>query len=231
MIDYTKDVQYIQDYMFNSSIIEYDIRAAGYSILVSSNAISDEKKNQLENMTKISRNIEIGMMIRDNPDLQQVISNGLMSARRTFIQENQLQESDIICIKKDAIFTNRKCKVLEINGITFRPKTKWRSYLRLGKIEFLVTDTNRYQILGLGDTSLEYHRDYFVKTIVEIINRVANADRSVRTYVMNFITKYKSLSLDERYYHTFKSDYKPTDAMYNYTNVIIPLMQVLSRVI
>ena len=230
MIDYNKDVLFIQDYVFNTQITEYDIRSAGLSILMNSDVLDEQKISELEAMTKNSRVVAIGMMIRDNPEYQQIISKGLVAARKAFITENALTEADIVCIKKDAIFTTRRCSKLEFNGIQFRSKTKWRSYMKLGRIEFLFLDKNRYQILGLGTMATDYHKDGWIKSIIEIMDRVTNADNSVRSMVMNLISKYKSEKLPERYYHAFKSDPRSVDPEYNYREIIIPLMMILSQI-
>lgn len=231
MIDYKKDVQFIQDFCFNTQITEYDIQSAGLSILYASGALNEQKARELENMPKSSRVVEIGMMIRENPEYQKIISSGLINARQNFIEKNQLTEADIICIKKDAIFTTKKCNVLNVNGIHFRAKNKWRSYLKIGKIEFFFQDKLKYQINGLGTMATDFHKDGMIKTIVDIIDRVSNGDRSVRSIVMNFISQYKDGKLPSSYYHAFKSDPTQQDELYNYQQVIIPLMQVLSQVV
>lgn len=228
-MDYTKDVQYIQDYSFNTQIIEYDIQSAGLSILSSSGVLSQEEIGMYQAMTKSSRNVAIGLMIRDNPEYSKILSKGFIQARKQFIESNQLSESDIICIKKDAIFTTKKCTSLEFNGVKFRSKNKWRSYLKLEKIEFFYMDKSRYQVLNLGTAAIDYHKDGWIKTIIDIIDRISNADRSVRTVVMNLIMKYKAGKLDDCYYHCFKSDPSNIDEIYNYKEVIIPLMKLLSQ--
>lgn len=230
MIDYKKDVQFIQDFCFNTQITEYDIQSAGLSILSSSGVLDEQKKYDLENMPKSSRVVAIGMMIKENPEYQKIISNGLVNARKMFIEQNQLSDADIICIKKDAIFTTKRCKVLDVNGIHFRSKNRWRSYLKLGKIEFFYQDKLRYQVNGLGTMATDFHKNGMIKTIIDIIDRVSNGDKSVRNFVMTFIAQFKEGKLPSSYYHAFKSDPTQQDDLYNYQQVIIPLMQVLSQI-
>lgn len=231
MIDYRKDVLFIQDYCFNTQIIEYDIQSAGLSILAQSKVLDDQKISELENMPKTSRVVAIGMMIRDNPEYQKVISDGLMNARKSFIEENHLNDTDIICIKKDALFVTKKCSSLMINGVKFRAKNKWRSYLKLGKVEFFFQDRLKYQINGLGTMATDYHKNGLIKTIIEIIDRISNGDKSVRHMVMHFISQYKEEKLPSCYYHAFKSDPTNEDMLYNYQQIIIPLMQILSQIL
>jgi hypothetical protein len=231
MIDYKKDVIFIQDYVFNSSIVEYDMQSAGLSILKDSGVLTEDQITDLEQMSKDSRNIQLGNMTRDNEAFRDILKQGFMDARKNFIEGNNLQEQDIVCIKKDAIFTTVKCNNLEFGGITFRPKTRWRSYLRLGNVEFLFQDKLKYQVKGLGDTAVDYHRDGWISTIMTIIDKVSNADRSVKGYMIGLIDKYKSGELPERFYHVFKSDPTATDRWHNYNKIIIPIMQILSNVV
>ena len=99
--------------------------------------------------------------------------------------------------------------------------------MKLGKIEFLYLDKTKFSILGLGTTSIDYHREGWIKTIIDIIDRISNADRSYRNLVTNLILDYKSGKLPECYYHAFKSDPTHCDVLYNYQEVIIPLVQIL----
>lgn len=229
MIDYNKDVVFVQDYVFNTQITEYDIQSAGLSILEASGALDDEKVKELSGLSKNNRVVTIGLMIRDNPEYQKIIKEGLISARKNFIEGNNLSDGDIICIKKDAIFTTRKCTNLEFNGIKFRAKTRWRSYLKLGKIEFLYLDKTKYQILGLGESATDYHREGWVATIIDVIDRISNGE-SVGHKMINLVWKYRDGSMDERFYHMFRSDPTPIDPMYNFKEIIQPLMSVLGAI-
>lgn len=230
MIDYKKDVLFVQDYVFNSHIIEYDIQSAGLSILKKSGALDENQVNTLGHMSKESQNISIGIMTRDSDQFRDILKQGFADARKGFIEANNLQEQDIVCVKKDAIFTTVKCNTLVIDGIKFRDKTRWRSYLKLGRVEFFYQDKLKYQVQGLGDAAIDYHRDGWITTLITVVDKVSNADRSVKNYIMGVIDKYKRGELPERFYHVFKADPTEINELYNYKEVIIPLMQILSTI-
>lgn len=230
MIDFTKDIVFVQDYCFNTIITEYDIQSAGLSILKSRNLLSPQQISELENMPKTNRNIAIGMLIRDNPSYQQILKNAFIECRKRFITENELNESDIICIKKDAIFTTRRCDRLEFDGIVFRDKTKWRSYMKLGSIEFFYKNTHNYQVLNLGTVAIDFHKEGWIKTIIGVMDKISNADRSVKQNINGLVMGYKEKTLPDRFYNVFKSNPVDVDPMYNFKNVLIPLMQIVSSI-
>ena len=227
MIDISKDNLQVQDFAFNTSIFEYDIRSAGLSILAASGALPAEKVEELSKLDKTNRVVTIGLMMRDDPQLSKIVTKGLQDARKQFIIQNKVEDGDIIMVKRDAIFCTKRCQQLEFGGVQFRIKTKWRSYMRLDRIEFLFQDINRYQILGLGTTATDYHRDGWVKTLLTIMQKISDADRSAYTYTMNFIAKYRDDRLDERFYHMFRSNPTQVSNEYNYQHVIVPLIQIM----
>ena len=61
------------DCLINQSIYEYDIKQANISILLESGIIDESKFNYYANLPKIDREISIGLLQRDNPEIAEAL--------------------------------------------------------------------------------------------------------------------------------------------------------------
>ncbi len=143
-------------YLFNKTIYEYDIKSAGYNLSRAYKLLPEEKLEELGRFKKDRRTIEIGNIQRSNPEYKEQLKQAFEEARRMFFEANDLQEDEIISIKKDAIFTTKYCKFQKfLNYIEFRPKNEYSSYIRLNKKIELYYSQSQLDIKGLGDDTIE----------------------------------------------------------------------------
>jgi hypothetical protein len=56
-----------------------------------------------------------------------------------------------------------------------------------------------------------------------------NHDNSVKRYIMKYITEYKSLQMDEEYYLEFNNKSRDINPIFNYREVLIPLLSVIIK--
>ena len=149
-----EDINYIKDTL----ISEYDIKSAGFSVIKYKKLLPDDIIEKLENMNKLSRNIQIGLYMREQKTLAKEINDTLAEVRKEFIIQNNLEEEDILSIKKDAIFVIRKkpTNLLIFGYFQFRPKDVFTSYMNLNNKEFYYSSLDKsFLIKGLSET-----RDY-----------------------------------------------------------------------
>lgn len=191
-------------YLFNTDIFEYDMKDAGFSLIKEFKLLDKSIIDKLSNQDKETRKVNIGKLQRDNKELVKNLGNAFKEARRLFFEANQLENNDIISIKKDAIFTCKLCKFQEFGKyINFRPKNSYTSYINLGnKLEFYY-NSNRLDIKGLSNENYEKHKDYLIKFISQFIKSV-EIGNSIATIKMlkKFIDSYKWKELDIGYYRT-----------------------------
>ena len=66
-------------------IVEYDIKSANITMLKVANVISEETYQYLQSLPKMSREIEIGLLIRSNPNIFKAISSGIEKYKLKFV--------------------------------------------------------------------------------------------------------------------------------------------------
>lgn len=192
-------------YLFNTDIFEYDMKDAGFSLIKEFKLLDKSIIDKLSTQDKETRKVNIGKLQKDNKELVKNLGNAFKEARRLFFEANQLENNDIISIKKDAIFTCKLCKFQEFGKyINFRPKNSYTSYINLGnRLEFYY-NSNQLDIKGLSNENYEKHKDYLIKFISQFIKSV-EIGNNIATIKMlkKFIDSYKWKELDIEYYRTF----------------------------
>jgi hypothetical protein len=216
------------DYVLNSKIVEYDIESAGINLIIKHSLLPIDLIRKLKDLPKIEQNIAIGKLQRDIDGFSKNLLDAFTSARSDFITANKLNDSNIIAVKKDAIFTIGDCQVQRFKGFNFRPKNEYSSFIKLKNIELYYSDT-LIDTKGIGDLALSKHRLYLLDWIREIISKLEIKDPSVRRDIRKFIDKYKAMELDDGYYLEFTNRSASINELYNLQNVIVPLVQITIR--
>jgi hypothetical protein len=234
-------------YLFNKDIVEYDMKSAGLSLIQEFKLLPDSDIQKLKEVGKHQREIKIGKMQIKNEKLKNGLKDAFQAARQMFFELNKLENSDIISIKKDAIFTTKYCEYTKIGKyIDFRPKHNYSSYIRLDKrLEFYYSPSE-LSVKGIDDELLKYHQDYLLKFINLYFKKMETSDSpAVIEFTRNFIDKYKARELSLGYYRNFniKSDFviynddnrymnyweedkDQVDISYNYFNILLKLIKI-----
>jgi len=201
-------------YIFNNFIREYDIQKANISILYSKGLISEKLYNRLLVAPREVRQVEIGMLQKDEK-IDKALKQGIVEAKKQLFEANNIQDHEILCIKNDAVFIiGRALQYTDFGFIKFIEKHVYTSYMlftglgnnvecfyhydRINKIE-------QYVVKGLGD-SYKIHEEYlsdFIKYIFYEVEsgRVESALGAIITFNMDYV----SLELDSGYYREFNS--------------------------
>ena len=119
-----KDIKYIK----NGLIQEYDMKNGGISILYHKNILSQDDYDYLMNdLNKQERNITIGKWLKDNSDITPELMNGFKEARELFFEMNNIKDSEVLSIKKDAIFLiGKSIDIEQVNeDYLFRKKNEY----------------------------------------------------------------------------------------------------------
>lgn len=212
-----------------SDIIEYDIKSAGLTMIRKFKLLPDDKIKELEAIKdKAALNKTIGNLEIKNKALVEAKNEKFKDYRIRFYIDNELEDDDILSIKKDALFVKKYCYELEFDGdVQFVEKNKYFAYMYLNHLELYFKDDSdmntRKRIVkiskpkdlvhvkGIKDDKLEYHRDYMIKFLHTFMKMYAEADIDVtRRYLVKFINQYKKRLLEPGYYREFNqlSNYK-----------------------
>ena len=162
-----KDILYLR----NTTIQEYDIKSAGFTVIKSKKLLPPEEIQMLETIDKEARNIHIGKRIIRFPKISEEIINTLAEVRQDFFILNNIQEDEILSIKKDAVFLIKKVpEHLIIGDFEFRQKSSYTSYCYINKVEFYYDAlTETFDIKGLPEDAKKLQEEYLIKDIKRLI--------------------------------------------------------------
>lgn len=195
-------------YIFNRDIIEYDMKSANTSLAREFKLLPESKIKEIEAMGKEKRVITIGKIKRDDKDYHAKEKAAFALARKMFFEQNHLEASDVIAIKRDAIFVARHVKHEKVGEyINFRKKNQYTSFLNLKPLEIYFNRTNGLDVKGISDDVYEErHADYFGSIIYDIISRAESGNKSaVLQYIKIIFDDYKWLNLPTEFYREFNA--------------------------
>lgn len=235
-------------YLFNKEIIEYDMKEAGFSLIQEYKLLDEKEIEKLKKLSKEKRKIKIGKLQIKYPNLSENLKIAFKKARKLFFDENGLEDSDILSIKKDAIFVKKRCDHTKFGDyIWFRPKHEYTSYILLGKRLELYYSPFDFSVKGISDDLLKYHENYMIDFLKLYFHKMETCNNTtVIDFMRRFIDKYKRRELELGYYRNFniKSDFsvvgedeikymdfwesekEKVDISYNYFNVLLKLIKI-----
>lgn len=220
------------EYLFNNEIIEYDIRDAGFSLIKQFKLLPDDKIRELTSLDKgFERHRAIGMLQRNNSELSKSLSDKFTEIRTIFLGANKLSDNNIISVKKDAIYTIGPCSKLKFGSIVFIAKNNYTSYIRFPNVNNIEIyySSGTMDVKGIGDVSLNKHRLYMMEFLRRTISMLESKDIMIKRWITNFIGDYKSGDLDDEFYLEFNNLSKDINPIYNYQNIIVPMVQIILR--
>lgn len=208
------------DYIISANIKEYDMKDAGFNILISEGALNQRTIDYLKSLPKQIRKVKLGLMQKNNKELTKILNEGFRKYRKLFLEANELTDDNIIAVHKDAIIVvNKRIKVTKFNTVEFRAKEKYSSYYHINNCEYYYSKaSNELVIKGLGKSSSKpyiYHKDYMIKTIKKIIRLNEVSRKSACIYLRKFMDKYRKMELDIEYYRDLSIDPYFTYRLYN----------------
>lgn len=239
-------------HIISASIKEYDIKSAGFNMLIAAKALPDKKIEELKAMPKKERNIKIGLMIRKDKNLGKIINDNLVEYRRRFMERNGIPDSNILSIKKDAIFLiNQPVRSTRFDNVEFVMKNQYSSFYNLRDVEFYYSPEHLH-VKGLGKEVPKQHEKYMLRFLNKLFKQAEMAtDTSVVCQTLSaFANDYRNRELKLGYYREMNSSsmYKLTspydasmeflipqakkidkpniDIRYNYMKYIVPLIRI-----
>lgn len=217
------------DYLNSTFIREYDISKADISVLLSKGQITQEQFNFLYRIPSINRNVYMGILQRDNPKLKKILSNGIEEVRKLFFEANDIEDSDVLSIKNDAIFLiNKVASVTTFGNVTLKEKNTYTSFYKLPKKynkEFYyyvnrVTGEESLEIKGISDDSRKLHEEYFVDFLLVLFNSIELFPISdTIDLIQTFYNQYINMELPLGYYRKF-DQFSGFD-----TNLVTPILK------
>ena len=169
------------NYLFDKQIVEMDISKANINILMDRKAISYDDYADLMNADRMIRQYTIGCLIRDKPEIQEILNQGLMDAREALFNILNLENSNVLHIAKDAVFvvvplSQNIPEEIPITGfIRFTKRSSHTSYLRLNRLVHfyysydVINSIDHWKIRGMNQTAQEQHQSGFTQILTGIL--------------------------------------------------------------
>lgn len=204
------------DFLINNTIYEYDLSKANISILRESNIISEDFYCKMYNANKNKREVTIGKMIRKDRRIGEALEAGFVQARQMFFDANDVEDNDVLSIKKDAIFLLRPANYTHfLNKLDFVQKNLYTSFYRIpaSRLEFYysrhpVTHEEKLDVKGLGKLQIPLHEQYMLE-FLSVLFFIAETDiLDALDTITRFIELYKRREVDLGFYRTFDPNSK-----------------------
>lgn len=212
---YTTD----QAAIMNSTIIEYDMRAANTSLAREFNLLPEDFIKHLVELPKKQREVEVGLYKRKHKDYNELEKKAFAKARLMFFEMNDLHPDRIVSIKRDAIFTRNRVKYTKLTkNIEFRLKHEYDSFIQIKPLEMYYESGRPLDVKGINsDVYDEYHHQYFGKYIEGVFKRAETQSiEEVLKYLSHTLDAYKWRDLPIGCYREFNalSQYLCNDGRY-----------------
>lgn len=193
--------------LVNRTIIEYDMRSANTSLAREFNLLPEDKISEIESLGKKARVIAVGKIKRLDESYHEKEKSAFMEARRLFFEKNEIEDDEVISIKRDAIFLTRYATITKVGKyIEFRPKNEYTSFVYMKPLEIYYSPTG-LDIKGISDEVYDkYHKEYFGDFLFTAIRMLNNCDKDqVLKYIRRFFDDYKWRKLESGYYREFNN--------------------------
>lgn len=205
------------EYLVATRISEYDIRKANISILYSEGVITKDYYNYLYSADRMTRQVEVGYMIKNNAEIGNILSKGIEKYRKLFFESNSISDNDILSIKNDAVFIMSKLPNATKFGevVEFVNKNTYSSYIRLQRkkeVYFgsdIINNTSQIDIKGISDDKLLLHQNYILTVIADVMYYIETGEiKSAIDYLISFYNQYIQRKLPIGYYRNFDDESK-----------------------
>lgn len=240
------------DYIISKRIIEYDIKSAGINLCKYYRLLSKDKLAYLDTLNKTDQKIQIGKYMSYDPEFNKNHTKSFRWIRKEFFKANDINDSDVVSIKKDAIFiVSKKCKNCKFENVEFVEKNKYTSFHKFGNIElYYDSKTDKLDVKGINNDLLYQHTAFMniLKRIFRLLED--NKQDEFVKFMKRFVDDYKNKRLSYKYYREFNSGSNfilnndgsnqnyvfginyidntlddKIDISYNYINYILPIIQ------
>ena len=238
----------------NKTIIEYDLKSANTSLCKEYNLLSMDIILELEKLSKKKREYKVGKLMQKDKEFKDKLTKSFSLIRERFFDENNIEDKDILSIKKDAIFCLRKMDKTEFGYCNFLEKNNYSSYIYIDNLEIYYSKgllKQTIDVKGINDDILKKHEGFMLDFFYKLFNYLeTDTIENQLRFLNRFISNYKLLKLPVGYYREFNqysrivlSDSEETydiesfipyqhvhehlNIDYNFFNILLPIVKIL----
>lgn len=206
---YEKDLFLTDDSIIINRIIrEYDMSKANINILLYKGLINQDQFDKYYNMPKGLRERTIGTLQRDYPKINQGLKDGFVEARKMLFETNNLNESNVVAVKKDAVFTlDKYLEYNQFKNLVFLNKNTYSSFIQAYKLELYYSKfTDSIDVKGIGELSIVKHQNFMVDFLCYLFNILETTSLNNTIIILKeFLESYRNGELELGYYREFNN--------------------------
>ena len=200
---------------YNGSVFEYDIKNAYPSLLKQANfdfvdkSLYEDINCEIDESNKRDILIKIGKEIKHNPIISDYLNSNLRHYLKMFQIDNNIDEKEIISIKKDALFVTTICNHLDYDILNFRIKNRYSLFFYdyISGFEYYISlekGKYSYSIKGLGkEYDINVYNQICKIIYLTLINSDLSLARSIQSMFMNKDPKCIEFLPEKVYYKDF----------------------------
>ena len=152
-------------FLVSKTIIEYDISSAGYNISKLYKLLTPKQEAKLDKLSKKDRHYQIGWYQRHDREYAKRLKDAFVDIRRRFFEANDIQDQDVLSIKKDAIFMLRSVDKTKFDNVEFKEKNFYTTFIHLDRsispknidLELYYDSMKGVDVKGIDDDKVFLH--------------------------------------------------------------------------
>lgn len=215
---YTAEISYLT----NTFVYEYDISKCNINVLYTKGVIDKETYDMLYEAPRMKRQVYVGMLQKDKA-VADTLSNGIKEARQMFFKANNIQDREILSIKKDALFIiNRQMQNTDFGLIKFLRKNVYTSFYKLSNLEvyYYYNNMDKTEYIDVKGISkrLYLHEGYFLQILKDVFYSIqVNGPEVTLSMLKDIYNQYISRQFPIEYYREFdaRSVYHLASSVYD----------------
>ena len=202
---YTCPARFVKGY-----IHEFDLVKANISILLHKGLISQKQYEHLYNAPRMERQVAVGMMQKHDEALSKALLAGFGEAREMLYTANGIEMSDIVSVKKDAVFIlNKIPKTTDFGCLHFTCRNTYTAFYKLldnnEAYYTLMGNREKMDIKGIGDDTLKLHEGYMLDLLATIFSASMVSTNEAISVIQDISKLYLNWELDPRHFREFNN--------------------------
>lgn len=190
-------------FLFHGNIMEYDMVAASLSVSRRFQLLDNELIEQLSLLPKKERTRRVGLIQKDDKNYSDKLLQGIINIRKTFLENNGLDESNILSLHSDAVLFHSKKKMQTIaDGVEFKKKGQWTSYMRFRNIEMFYGD-GMIEYKNVNKDMLMEHTMGINMYLTKVFQMIEDYDENILKYLSRMQMDYLQDKLPQYWYPSF----------------------------
>ena len=206
--------------LFLNNVYSYDVRSCHYNILKSLNL----DISNIDKENKLTRNIQIGKLMGENPKLTTIIRSTVTSLIDEYILRNKISNDNIIVRQYDGFMTTKPLSITTDQYLPIELQTIFAVFIiSLDRTKFIATDGNKISLKGIAYRYEEIDKIYKKILFINYANKssIFTSLQNIKNEILNSSNgKLYCIPIGEDKYNVFLKQYGQFEISETVINVL-----------